>query len=115
MCRAGKPEAPVPNLLTEEKYMKRTALVFAAALMTSPVFAASDLCDVNLQKINDGMTTSSSTLGEPMKTQLSELKAEAEKAREAGDEKGCIAASGKALQMLRAPGDGGGSNGGSGQ
>jgi len=98
--------------MTEEKHMKRTALVFAAALMTSPVFAASDLCDVNLQKIDDGMTTAP-TLGEPMKSEVAELKAEAMKARDAGDEKACIAASGKALQMMKAPGDGGGS--GSGQ
>ena len=41
--------------------MKRTylsGLIVASALVASPVFAAEDLCAVNMQKLNDAKTTS---------------------------------------------------------
>ena len=41
--------------------MKRTALAglfISAVMLASPVFAADDLCQINLQKINDAVASS---------------------------------------------------------
>ena len=41
--------------------MKRTALAglfISAVMLASPVFAAEDLCQINLQKINDAVASS---------------------------------------------------------
>ncbi len=87
--------------------MKRTALLYSAALlsatlMASPVFAA-DLCDSNLQKIKDTLTTKEATLSESLKTEVTELQAKANDAKAAGDDKKCAEASAMAVQRLEAP------------
>jgi len=102
--------------------MKRTALLYPAALlsatlMASPVSAA-DLCDANLQKIQDTLTTKQATMSESLKTQVMELQTSAKQAKAAGDEKKCVEASAMAVQRLEAPntegsGDSGGGSGGS--
>jgi hypothetical protein len=82
--------------------MKRSVfsgLIITAALMASPVFAAEDLCDVNLQKIENAKTTTLN-LGEPAKGQLEEATNQAKAAKASGDEKGCIAASTNALKVI---------------
>jgi hypothetical protein len=86
--------------------MKRTLFALTAALMASPVFAASDLCALNLQQLDDGLTVSGPSMGEPLRGQVTDLKNEAMKSRDAGDTKGCIASSGQALQLMKGPGDG---------
>jgi len=85
--------------------MKLAALIVTAALAASatPAFA-DDLCAINLQKLNDILTTEP-TLAEPMKMQVEEHKKEAEKAQSAGDLEACGTHAEKALQLLDAPGD----------
>jgi hypothetical protein len=92
--------------------MKRAAFIITAALMASPVFAE-DLCAINLQQIDDAMTTNGTTMGDPLKQQVTDLQKEAMQAQKAGDTKACIAASTQAIQMLKAPG-GEGTTGGAG-
>jgi hypothetical protein len=102
--------------------MKRTALLYpaallSAALMASPAFAADDLCVTNLQTIKDTLTTKGTTLAESTKTEVMELQATAEKAHSAGDNKKCAEVSAQAVTKLQGPnteGSGGGSTGGTG-
>ncbi len=91
--------------------MKRAAIALTAAMMSLPVFAADDLCEINLQKIDDTMTTNP-TLGQPLQGQVEELQQKAMSAKAAGKTEDCIAASGQALQLLRTPGNGGTGGGG---
>ncbi|MDH4555583.1 hypothetical protein E8F11_10400 [Pseudomonas sp. BN417] len=88
--------------------MKCTALLFTAALLASPVFAADDLCTVNLQKLNDALATNT-TISDPIKQEVQDLRMKAEQAQQAGDTEGCINASSLALQRLQQPGTEGGS------
>lgn len=95
--------------------MKRYALYAAAALLACPAaFAADkDLCEINMQEINDNMATGTATLGEPSKSKVDEHLQQARQAQQSGDTEGCIAHSTKALQELKGPG-GTGSSGSSG-
>lgn len=88
--------------------MKRTHLLYpaallSAALMASPAFAADSLCESNLQKIKDTLTTKGPTLSESLKTEVTELQTKAEHALHAKDEKTCVEASTTALQRLDTP------------
>lgn len=78
-----------------------------AALLAGPALA-DDLCTLNLEKIDSNMATLV-TLGEPLKGQVEEHQMKAEEAHKAGDTEGCILHSTKALQLLEAPGENGGS------
>ncbi|MNJ14237.1 hypothetical protein D3C77_84540 [compost metagenome] len=97
--------------------MKRTAisgLFIAAALLASPVFAAEDLCTLNLQKINDATATagagaSAESTDQEVMGQVKDAKA----AQAAGNTKDCIAITTKALDTLEKADKS--SNGGSGQ
>ncbi|WP_443191783.1 hypothetical protein [Pseudomonas indica] len=84
--------------------MKRTILLITATLLTAPAFAE-DLCAVNLQKLDDMMTTTP-TIGEPLKQQVDEHRKAAEDARAAGDLEACASHAEKALQAMRRPGEG---------
>lgn len=92
--------------------MKRTAitgLFIAAALLASPVFAAEDLCALNLQKIDDAMATAGAT-SENMSDNVADQVKEAKAAQAAGKTKDCIAITSKALDSLEKAdksGDGG--------
>ncbi|KRP59520.1 hypothetical protein [Pseudomonas trivialis] len=86
--------------------MKRSALAglfVTAAMLASPVFAASndkDLCQINLDKINNGkalLATDTSGKSGEINTAFSQAKA----AHAAGDDKKCIEISSKALQDLQ--------------
>ena len=82
--------------------MKRSALAglfITAAMLASPVFAADDLCDVNLQKVKDGIT-SAGTIGEPAQGELMAAQRAAQMAKDNGDDKTCIAQSQRAIQIL---------------
>ncbi|AYC34140.1 hypothetical protein D3880_18010 [Pseudomonas cavernae] len=88
--------------------MKRTALLIATALLASPVFAA-DLCDSNIQKIDDAVKTNVTTSDTtPRQDQVMRLQEKAIQAKAAGDIQTCIATSGEALKLLMKSGDLGG-------
>lgn len=86
--------------------MKRLSMFVIAAVLAAPAFAADDLCTVNLQKLNDSLTTQPS-IGEPLKAQVEEAKAQAEQARSTGDLETCGTHAARALQLLEAPGNDG--------
>lgn len=79
--------------------MKPTALIFATTLIASPVFAAGDQCSLNMQKLDDELTTNT-TLGEPLKSQVEELKTQAMTAQQAGKSEECATAANQALMLL---------------
>ncbi|WP_263144784.1 hypothetical protein [Pseudomonas sp. RIT-PI-AD] len=87
--------------------MKRTALLITAALMVSPVFAAEDLCALNLQKIEDTKATNP-ILGDPLKEQVADLESKAKKSQAAGDLEGCSSSAQQALTLLEKSTEGGG-------
>ena len=87
--------------------MKRVSMFVICAALASPVFAADDLCTVNLQKLNDSVATKA-TLAEPLKGQVEEAKAQAVQAQSSGDLKTCATHAERALQLLEAPGEDGG-------
>ncbi|WP_044874045.1 hypothetical protein [Pseudomonas sp. LFM046] len=91
--------------------MKRTALLFSAALLASPAFA-DDLCAINLQKLDDAMA-SYPTIGEPLRQQVTDLRTKAEQAQQVGDTEACVNASTLALQRLQQPDSNGNGAGGS--
>lgn len=81
--------------------MKRialTGLFLTAALLASPVFAADDLCDANLQQIKDDLATGAADMGEDTMMNLKETQKEAMAAKAAGDTKKCIELTTKALE-----------------
>lgn len=85
--------------------MKGTALsaLFAAAtLLASPVFAADDLCAINLQKIDDSMATAGAT-SEGLDKAVTEHVDKAKAAQASGDTKECIAITSKVLERLEKP------------
>ncbi|SNS71659.1 hypothetical protein [Pseudomonas segetis] len=82
--------------------MKRISAFVVAAALTAPVFAADDLCDVNLQKLTDNSAVIS-TLGSPLKEQVEEHLKAAKEAQAAGDLKECGSHAEQALQMLKGP------------
>ncbi|MFC6335473.1 hypothetical protein GIR22_08685 [Pseudomonas sp. CCM 7891] len=86
--------------------MKRSALAglfVTVAMLASPVFAADktdDLCQINLDKINNGkalLATDTSGKSGEIDTAVSQAKA----AHAAGDDKKCIEITSKALQDLQ--------------
>ncbi len=80
--------------------MTKFALLAAAALIASPaVFAADkDLCQLNLQEIDDNMATNKATLGDPARGEVQDLIKKARDAKQSGDTETCIAQSTKALR-----------------
>jgi len=90
--------------------MKRLAIFATAALLASPAaFADMNLCQTNLQEIDDNMATNMATLGEPAKSQVEEHVEQAKQAQQSGDTEACITHSTKALQELKGPGSSGSS------
>jgi hypothetical protein len=86
--------------------MKRSALAglfITAAMLAPPAFAVgndADLCQINLDKINNGkalLATDTSGKSGEIDTAVSQAKA----AHAAGDEKKCIEITSKALQDLQ--------------
>ena len=66
--------------------MKKFALLAAAALIASPAVFADDknLCQLNMQEIEDDMATNRATLGEPARSEVQELIKQAREAQQAG-------------------------------
>ncbi|VVQ02833.1 hypothetical protein PS910_03973 [Pseudomonas fluorescens] len=90
-----------------------SALFVAATLLASPVFAAEDLCAINMQKINDQMATTGTT-SEGLDKAVTEHVDKAKAAQAAGDKKECIAITSKVLERLEKTEKGSGTSGGSG-
>ncbi|MFD1261906.1 hypothetical protein [Entomomonas asaccharolytica] len=59
-----------------------------------------NLCDINLNKIDNYRAQFSMTTGEPENTQLKELHEKAKEYKAAGDTKNCIATSEQALSII---------------
>ncbi|WP_417791473.1 hypothetical protein [Stutzerimonas xanthomarina] len=89
--------------------MKKFALLAAAALIASPSVFADDknLCELNMQEIEDDMATNSATLGEPARSEVEELIKQARQAKQAGDTENCIVHTTQALRKLEGPGSSG--------
>jgi hypothetical protein len=90
--------------------MKRTTLsglFITAALLASPVFAAEDLCDVNLTKIKNEQATTTAA-NQSQTDDISTALKSAEAAKASGDTKDCIAQTGKILSDLEKSKKGGG-------
>lgn len=79
--------------------MKRLGLFIVAFVIASPLFAADDLCAVNLQKISDLKQTA--VMGQPQLGQIQQDRMEAEKAQKAGDKEKCIALTNRALKKIK--------------
>ncbi|MFP3517890.1 hypothetical protein SB766_17035 [Pseudomonas sp. SIMBA_077] len=83
--------------------MKRTALAglfVCAAMLASPVFAAEDLCQVNLVKIADAQATLLAT-SENTKSDIDALVTKAKDEQAAGKKEDCISTTTLALQKLQ--------------
>ena len=89
--------------------MKRTALTglfLTAALLGSPVFAADDLCDANLQTLKDAQVSTGTNLAADTKQSIEKTEAQAMAAKKAGNEKECIEITTKAITQLKNIGSG---------
>ena len=84
--------------------MKHSALAgmfITAALLASPVFAADkDLCDGNIQKLEDA-ASSGMAIGENSAENIKAALDKAKAAKAAGNEKDCIAVSGGMLEKIQ--------------
>lgn len=87
--------------------MKRTAfagLFISAALLASPVFAAdTNLCDTNLQRIDNDIATANQ-MSESLKTDITATVGQAKAEQAKGTEKGvenCISLTNQVLQKLQ--------------
>lgn len=88
--------------------MKPTVLLISMALLAGPVLA-DDLCDSNIQKIDDEMKTQvNATDTDPRQDQVMRLQEKAIQAQAAGDIQTCISTSSEALKLLKKAGDMGG-------
>ena len=85
--------------------MKRTALAglfISAVMLASPVFAAEDLCQINLQKINDAVASSgeiSSDLQDNIDSTVAQAKEEQSKGTKEGTQN-CISLTTQVLQDI---------------
>ncbi|WP_347906132.1 hypothetical protein [Pseudomonas purpurea] len=84
--------------------MKRTALAglfITAAMLASPAFAADkDLCDLNLQKLEDSIATLPAT-SENTTNNIKTMQARAQAAKKAGNDKKCVDETTQALQRIQ--------------
>ncbi|KQB55099.1 tmRNA [Pseudomonas endophytica] len=83
--------------------MKRTALAglfVCATMLASPVFAADDLCQINLVKIADAQATLLAT-SENTKDDIDAMVEKAKAEQAAGKKEDCISTTTQALQKLQ--------------
>lgn len=78
--------------------MKRSILFMVAALVATPLFAAEDLCILNLKQIRNDKATA--VMGQPMLGQIQDARKAAEAAQKAGDTKKCIEETNRALKYI---------------
>lgn len=75
-----------------------TGLFITATLLTAPVFAADDLCAINLEKIHNMKPAASQNLDQTGKIDAAVKAAKASQAK--GNNEDCIARTGKILNDL---------------
>jgi hypothetical protein len=85
--------------------MKKVLLLAAALMVSGSVFAAEDLCEINLQKLRD-LKVSTGQIGQPLLGQIQEARMQAETAQKAGKTEECIALTNKALKDVQDAGKG---------
>jgi hypothetical protein len=78
--------------------MKRSILFMVAALVATPLFAAEDLCALNLKQIRNDKATP--VMGQPLLGQIQADRKAAEKAQAAGDTQKCIDLTNRALKNI---------------
>ncbi|MBV6826652.1 hypothetical protein [Pseudomonas sp. PD9R] len=79
--------------------MKRFGLFIAALVVATPLFAADDLCSINLQKIKDLKQTA--VMGQPQLGEIQQDRMDAEKAQKAGQTQKCIDLTNRALKKIK--------------
>jgi hypothetical protein len=79
--------------------MKKVLLLAAALMVSGSAFAAEDLCEANLQKLQDEKV-STGQIGQPLLDQIRGKRMEAQAAQKAGDTKKCIDLTTQALVMV---------------
>ena len=79
--------------------MKRLGLFFASLVVATPLFAADDLCAINLQKLHDLKQTS--VMGQPALGNIQQDRKDAEAAQKAGDKQKCIDLTNRALKTVK--------------
>ena len=83
------------------KHSAMAGLFISAALLASPVFAADEnLCDGNIAKLKNAITTAPAVSESSMDNAKTALE-NAEKAKAAGNEKDCIEISGQMLEKIQ--------------
>jgi hypothetical protein len=90
--------------MRKEIPMKHSAiagLFISAAMLASPVFAADkDLCDAQVQKLDDAITTAPAVSENAMDNAKTALE-DAKKAQASGNDKDCIEISGQMLEKIQ--------------
>ena len=83
------------------KHSAIAGLFISAALLASPVFAADkDLCDGNIQKLEDAITTAPAVSESAMDNAKTALE-DAKKAQASGNDKDCIEITGQMLEKIQ--------------
>ncbi|VVO53405.1 hypothetical protein [Pseudomonas fluorescens] len=79
--------------------MKRSLLFFVSLVVATPLFAADDLCVVNLQKLKELKQTP--VIGQPALGDIQQDRMDAEAAQKAGDTQKCISLTNRALDKVK--------------
>ena len=82
------------------KHSAIAGLFIAGALLTSPVFAAEDLCSKNIQTIK-GFETSQPAIGESTDDSVKAAREKAEAAQKAGNDEECIAITSNVITKIQ--------------
>jgi hypothetical protein len=89
----------IPKSKQVEFVMKRLALFFVSLVVATPLFAADDLCAVNLQKLKELRQTA--VMGQPALGDIQQDRKDAEAAQKAGDKQKCIDLTNRALKKVK--------------
>jgi hypothetical protein len=89
----------IPKSKQVEFVMKRLGLFFASLIVATPLFAADDLCAINLQKLHDLKQTA--VMGQPALGNIQQDRKDAEAAQKAGDKQKCIDLTNRALKTVK--------------
>ncbi|MBK5512266.1 hypothetical protein [Pseudomonas sp. TH15] len=79
--------------------MKRLVLLIASFVVATPLFAANDLCAINLQKLHELKQTA--VMGQPALGEIQQARKDAEAAQKAGDTQKCIDLTNRALKTVK--------------
>ncbi len=79
--------------------MKLLGLFVVSLVVATPLFAAGDLCAVNLQKLKELRGTA--VMGQPALGNIQQDRKDAEAAQKAGDKQKCIDLTNRALKTVK--------------